>query len=105
VLTYAVKRHALLESIEGKAGRPRLKPPYPPQVGLFGKPTVINNVETLANVTQIILNGAEWFRSIGTPNSPGTKVFCLVGDVNRRGMVELPMGVTVREVLYGFVEE
>lgn len=93
---------ALLESIEGKSGRPRLKPPYPPQSGLFGKPTVINNVETLANVPQIILNGAQWFRSIGTPNSPGTKVFCLVGDVNRRGMVELPMGVTVREVLYGF---
>ncbi len=93
---------ALLESIEGKSGRPRLKPPYPPQSGLFGKPTVINNVETLANVPQIILNGAQWFKSFGTPNSPGTKVFCLVGDVNRRGMVELPMGVTVREVLYGF---
>lgn len=93
---------ALLESIEGKSGRPRLKPPYPPQSGLFGKPTVINNVETLANVPQIILNGAEWFKSIGTPNSPGTKVFCLAGDVNRRGMVELPMGVTVRQVLYGF---
>ncbi len=93
---------ALLESIEGKSGRPRLKPPYPPQSGLFGKPTVINNVETLANVPQIILNGAQWFRSIGTPNSPGTKVFCLAGDVNRRGMVELPMGVTVREILYGF---
>jgi len=93
---------ALLESIEGKSGRPRLKPPYPPQSGLFGKPTVINNVETLANVPQIILNGAQWFKSIGTPNSPGTKVFCLAGDVNRRGMVELPMGVTVREILYGF---
>ncbi|MGC8956051.1 MAG: NADH-quinone oxidoreductase subunit NuoF [Fervidobacterium sp.] len=93
---------ALLESIEGRSGRPRLKPPYPPQSGLFGKPTVINNVETLANVPQIILNGAQWFRSVGTPNSPGTKVFCLVGDVNKRGMVELPLGVTVREVLYGF---
>lgn len=93
---------ALLESIEGKSGRPRLKPPYPPQVGLFGKPTVINNVETIANVPQIILNGADWYKNIGTPNSPGTKVFCLVGDVNRRGMVELPMGVTVRQVLYGF---
>ena len=93
---------ALLESIEGKSGKPRLKPPYPPESGLFGKPTVINNVETLANVPQIILNGASWFKSIGTPNSAGTKVFCLAGDVNRRGMVELPMGVTVREVLYGF---
>ena len=79
-----------------------MKPPYPPESGLFGKPTVINNVETLANVPQIILNGASWFKSIGTPNSAGTKVFCLAGDVNRRGMVELPMGVTVREVLYGF---
>ncbi|MFN6991445.1 MAG: NADH-quinone oxidoreductase subunit NuoF [Fervidobacterium sp.] len=93
---------ALLESIEGKSGRPRLKPPYPPQSGLFGKPTVINNVETLANVPQIILNGAKWFRQYGTPNSPGTKVFCIVGDANKRGMVELPMGVTVRQVLYGF---
>lgn len=93
---------ALLESIEGKSGRPRLKPPYPPQSGLFGKPTVINNVETLANVPQIILNGAQWFKQFGTPNSPGTKVFCLAGDANKRGMVELPMGVTVREVLYGF---
>ena len=93
---------ALLESIEGKSGKPRSKPPYPPESGLFGKPTVINNVETLANVPQIILNGAQWFKSIGTPNSAGTKVFCLAGDVNRRGMVELPMGVTVKQVLYGF---
>lgn len=93
---------ALLESIEGSAGRPRLKPPYPPQSGLFGRPTLINNVETLACVPQIVLNGAKWYRSFGTPSSPGTKVFCLVGDVNRRSMVELPMGVTVRQVLYGF---
>ena len=93
---------ALLESIEGRAGRPRLKPPYPPQVGLFGKPTVINNVETLANVPWIIRNGAEEFRKYGTPNSPGTKVFTLVGNVVNRGLVELPMGVTVRELVYGF---
>ncbi|ABR31022.1 NADP oxidoreductase [Thermosipho melanesiensis] len=90
---------ALLESIEGNAGRPRLKPPYPPQSGLFGKPTVINNVETLANVPQIILNGAKWFKQFGTENSPGTKVFCFTGNLNNRGIVELPMGVTVRELL------
>ncbi|MBO8160569.1 MAG: NADH-quinone oxidoreductase subunit NuoF [Thermosipho sp. (in: Bacteria)] len=90
---------ALLESIEGNAGRPRLKPPYPPQSGLFGKPTVINNVETLANVPPIILNGAKWFKSIGTENSPGTKVFCFAGNLSSRGIVELPMGVTVRELL------
>lgn len=90
---------ALLESIEGHAGRPRLKPPYPPQSGLFGKPTVINNVETLANVPQIIHNGADWFRQFGTENSPGTKVFCFAGNLNNRGIVELPMGVTVKELL------
>ncbi len=93
---------ALLESIEGKSGRPRLKPPYPPQSGLFGKPTVINNVETLVNVPVIILKGSGWFKSIGTPSSPGTKVFSLAGNLNKRGMVELPMGVTVRDVLYAF---
>ncbi len=93
---------ALLESIEGKAGRPRLKPPYPPQVGLFGQPTVINNVETLANVPWIIRNGAEEFRKYGTENSPGTKVFTLVGNVVRRGLVEVPMGITVRELVYAF---
>ncbi|ONN26959.1 NADP oxidoreductase [Thermosipho affectus] len=90
---------ALLESIEGHAGRPRLKPPYPPQSGLFGKPTVINNVETLANIPQIILNGADWFRQFGTENSPGTKVFCFAGNLNNRGIVELPMGITVKELL------
>ncbi|SHH17150.1 NADH-quinone oxidoreductase subunit NuoF [Thermosipho atlanticus] len=90
---------ALLESIEGKAGRARLKPPYPPQSGLFGKPTVINNVETLANVPSIILNGAQWFKSIGTENSPGTKVFCFAGNLSNRGIVELPMGVKVRELI------
>ncbi|KAF2958514.1 NADP oxidoreductase [Thermotoga sp. Ku-13t] len=93
---------ALLESIEGKSGRPRLKPPYPPTHGLFGKPTVINNVETFANVPQIILNGANWFKQFGTKSSPGTKVFSLVGNVVRRGIVEVPMGVTVRELIYKF---
>ncbi|RKX35804.1 MAG: NADH-quinone oxidoreductase subunit NuoF [Thermotogae bacterium] len=93
---------ALLESIEGKSGRPRLKPPYPPTCGLFGKPTVINNVETLANVPSIILNGPDWFKSFGTENSPGTKVFCLVGDVVRRGIVEVPMGASVRDLIYRF---
>lgn len=93
---------ALLESIEGKSGRPRLKPPYPPTHGLFGKPTVINNVETFANVPQIILNGANWFKQFGTKGSPGTKVFSLVGNVVKRGIVEVPMGVSVRELIYRF---
>lgn len=93
---------ALLESIEGKSGRPRLKPPYPPTNGLFGKPTVINNVETFANVPPIILNGPDWFRSFGTAGSPGTKVYSLVGNVVRRGIVEVPMGTTVRDLIYRF---
>ncbi len=93
---------ALLESIEGNSGRPRLKPPYPPTHGLFGKPTVINNVETFANIPAIILNGPNWFKSFGTPNSPGTKVYSLVGNVVRRGIVEVPMGTTVRDLIYRF---
>ena len=91
---------ALLESIEGKRGQPRVKPPYPASKGLFGKPTVINNVETLANITKIILNGAEWFSSIGTEKSKGTKVFALGGNVNNVGLVEVPMGTTLREIVY-----
>ena len=91
---------ALLESIEGKRGQPRVKPPYPASHGLFGKPTVINNVETLANITKIILNGAEWFSSIGTENSKGTKVFALGGNVNNVGLVEVPMGTTLREIVF-----
>ena len=91
---------ALLESIEGKRGQPRVKPPYPASKGLFGKPTVINNVETLANITKIILNGAEWYSSIGTENSKGTKVFALGGNVNNVGLVEVPMGTTLREIVY-----
>ena len=91
---------ALLESIEGKRGQPRVKPPYPAQAGLWGKPTLINNVETYANIAQIILKGAEWFSSIGTENSKGTKVFALGGNVNNIGLVEVPMGTTLREIVY-----
>ena len=91
---------ALLESIEGKRGQPRVKPPYPAQVGLWGKPTLINNVETYANIAQIILKGPEWFSSIGTANSKGTKVFALGGNVNNIGLVEVPMGTTLREIVY-----
>jgi len=91
---------ALLESIEGKRGQPRVKPPYPAQSGLWGKPTLINNVETYANIAQIILNGAKWYSSIGTENSKGTKVFALGGNVNNIGLVEVPMGTTLREIVY-----
>lgn len=91
---------ALLESIEGRRGQPRVKPPFPAQKGLWGKPTLINNVETYANVTQIILRGAEWFSSIGTENSKGTKVFALGGNVQNIGLVEVPMGTTLREIVY-----
>ena len=91
---------ALLESIEGKRGQPRVKPPYPAQVGLWGKPTLINNVETYANIAQIILRGPEWYSSIGTENSKGTKVFALGGNVNNIGLVEVPMGTTLREIVY-----
>lgn len=91
---------ALMESVEGKRGEPRQKPPYPVQSGLFGKPTVINNVETLGNVAQIILKGADWFASIGTDNSKGTKVFALAGDIVHKGLVEVVMGTTLGEILY-----
>ena len=91
---------ALLESIEGKRGQPRIKPPYPAESGLWGKPTLINNVETFANITQIILKGADWFSTIGTENSKGTKVFALGGNVNNIGLVEVPMGTTLREIVY-----
>ncbi len=91
---------ALLESIEGKRGQPRVKPPYPAQCGLWGKPTLINNVETFANIAQIILKGADWYSSIGTKNSKGTKVFALGGNVNNIGLVEVPMGTTLREIVY-----
>jgi NADH:ubiquinone oxidoreductase subunit F (NADH-binding)/(2Fe-2S) ferredoxin len=91
---------ALLESIEGRRGQPRVKPPYPAVSGLWGKPTLINNVETYANIAQIILKGAEWYSSIGTENSKGTKVFALGGNVNNVGLVEVPMGTTLREIIY-----
>ena len=91
---------ALLESIEGRRGQPRLKPPFPANAGLFQKPTLINNVETYANITKIILNGADWYSSIGTETSKGTKVFALGGNVMNVGLVEVPMGVTLREIVY-----
>ncbi len=91
---------ALMESIEGRRGEPRPKPPFPANKGLFGKPTIINNVETLANIPVIILKGAEWFASMGTEKSKGTKVFALGGKINNTGLVEIPMGTTLREVLY-----
>ncbi len=90
---------ALMTSIEGKRGEPRVRPPFPAVKGLFGKPTVLNNVETYANIPQIILKGADWFRSIGTEKSPGTKVFALGGKITNTGLVEVPMGTTLREVV------
>ncbi len=91
---------ALLESIEGNRGEPRFKPPYPAYDGLWGKPTVINNVETLANIAPIINRGAEWFRSLGTAACPGTKVFTLSGNIVNSGLIEVPMGMTLREIIY-----
>ncbi len=91
---------ALMSSIEGKRGNPRPRPPYPAQRGLWGKPTVINNVETLANVPKIIIRGGDWFASIGTEKSKGTKVFALTGDVNNIGLVEVPMGTTLRTIIF-----
>lgn len=91
---------ALLESIEGKRGQPRVKPPFPAVSGLFKKPTLINNVETYANIAQIILKGPDWYSSIGTEGSKGTKVFALGGNVNNIGLVEVPMGTTLREIVF-----
>ncbi len=91
---------ALLTSIEGNRGEPRPRPPFPAVKGLFGKPTVINNVETYANICQIILNGADWFASQGTKTSTGTKVFALGGKIKHTGLVEVPMGTTLREIIY-----
>ncbi len=90
---------ALIESIEGKRGQPRSRPPFPTTHGLWGKPTVVNNVETLANVPPILLNGADWYRHFGTPSSPGTKVYTILGNVNVTGVIEVPMGITLREVI------
>ncbi len=94
---------ALLESLEGKLGQPRVKPPFPASVGLYNKPTVINNVETLSNVPIIIERGAEWYAKIGTPKSTGPKVFCLSGHVNRPGNYEAPFGsISFRDLIYDF---
>ena len=91
---------ALIASIEGKRGEPRPRPPFPSVKGLFGKPTSINNVETYANVPQIILNGPQWFASMGTEKSKGTKTFALAGDVKKTGLIEVPFGITLREIIY-----
>jgi NADH-quinone oxidoreductase subunit F len=91
---------ALLESLEGKRGNPRLKPPFPASVGLFQNPTVINNVETLANVPFIILNGAAWFLAKGQPNDGGTRIFGVSGAVNKPGIYELPVGTSLREIIF-----
>ena len=91
---------ALMTSIEGNRGEPRNKPPFPANKGLFGKPTIINNVETLANIPQIIVKGPEWFASMGTETSKGTKVFALGGKIVNTGLVEIPMGTTLREIIY-----
>lgn len=91
---------ALLESIEGKRGQPRVRPPFPPSFGLYGKPTVINNVETFTNVPLIMSNGADWYKSLGTADSAGVKIFSLSGRVKKPGNYELPFGTTFRELIY-----
>ncbi|MBS3755512.1 MAG: NADH-quinone oxidoreductase subunit NuoF [Desulfobacterales bacterium] len=91
---------ALMRSIEGKRGMPRPRPPFPANKGLWDRPTVLNNVETMANVGQIILNGGEWYASVGTESSKGTKVFAMSGDVNNIGLVEVPMGITLRKMIF-----
>src|SRR2546421_11993878 len=91
---------ALMESLEGKRGIPRIRPPFPAVVGLWGGPTVINNVETLASVPPIILSGAEWFANLGTPKNGGTRLFCLSGHLNKPGVYELPMGYNLKKMIY-----
>jgi len=91
---------AMLESIEGKRGQPRVRPPFPPSFGLYGKPTVVNNVETLTNVPMILANGADWYKSMGTADSAGVKVFSLSGRVRKPGNYELPFGATFRQLIY-----
>ncbi len=93
---------ALIESLEGKRGNPRVKPPYPVTHGLWQKPTAVNNVETLANVPAIIANGAAWFRTIGTDKCPGTKVFTILGHVEYPGLIETDMGTPLREIIFGY---
>jgi len=91
---------ALMNSVEGRRGEPRQKPPFPFEKGLFGKPSIINNVETFANIAPIMLNGADWFRQYGTEDSPGTKVFALTGDIVNTGLVEIPMGMPLGQVIF-----
>jgi NADH-quinone oxidoreductase subunit F len=93
---------ALLESIEGKRGQPRIRPPFPAVFGLYGKPTVVNNVETLTNLPLILEKGADWYKSLGTADSAGVKIFSLSGHVNKPGNYELPFGTTYRELIYGY---
>ena len=93
---------ALIESMEGKRGNPRLKPPYPGAVGLWDKPTVVNNVETLANVPPIIARGADWFRTFGTPSCPGTKVYTILGHAANPGLIEVEMGTTLRSIVFDY---
>ncbi|HTT71909.1 MAG TPA: NADH-quinone oxidoreductase subunit NuoF [Anaeromyxobacteraceae bacterium] len=91
---------ALLQSVEGQRGQPRPRPPFPAQSGLWGEPTLINNVETFANIPTIVQNGGAWFQKIGTPKSTGTKVFALAGKINHTGLIEVPMGMTLRQILF-----
>jgi NADH-quinone oxidoreductase subunit F len=93
---------ALLESLEGKRGQPRVRPPFPPAVGLYGKPTIINNVETFTNVPMILANGADWYKSMGTADSAGVKIFSLSGRVRKPGNYELPFGTTFRDLIYKY---
>jgi NADH-quinone oxidoreductase subunit F len=93
---------AMIDSLEGRRGEPRLKPPYPAQAGYLHQPTLVHNVETLANVPHIVLHGAEWYASIGTEKSTGPKIFCVSGHVYRRGVYELPLGTSLREVIYDY---
>jgi len=93
---------AMIESLEGRRGEPRLKPPYPAQVGYLGQPTLVHNVETLANVPHIVLNGADWYAAIGTQNSTGPKIFCVSGCVYRRGVYELPLGTPLSTIIYDY---
>ena len=90
----------MIHSIEGERGMPRPRPPYPSIEGLWGSPTIINNVETFCNVPLVFLYGAEWFASIGTEGSKGTKVFALAGKINQTGLVEVPMGTTLRDIIF-----
>ncbi len=89
----------MLESLEGKRGNPRIKPPFPAEKGIFDMPTLVNNVETLANIPRIIIHGKDWYRTMGTERSPGTKIFTISGQVNKAGYYELPLGVTLQEII------